>query len=202
MNLSKLFEMQKKLDEDIMKRKGLEGQDLLPKKILALQVELGELANEWRGFKFWSKDQEPRREIECHACKGLGEFHMQEFHGNYHTGDATEGCAYCETTGIQKRPLLEEYVDCLHSILGIGLELGVEEYAVYIGQSIDLNNGILGNFESIFSYLHTDIDKFDWGDMAEWFVGLGSLLGLTWEQIEQAYFDKHAVNLQRQRSGY
>src|SRR5699024_4388479 len=43
MNLNKLFPLQKQLDEHIVKEKGLEGQDLLDKKILALQVELGEL---------------------------------------------------------------------------------------------------------------------------------------------------------------
>ena len=55
MNLQKLFEAQKKLDDHIRKEKGLEGQDLLDKKILALQVELSELANELpEVFKFWS----------------------------------------------------------------------------------------------------------------------------------------------------
>lgn len=55
MNLTKLFETQKLLDERIVKEKGLEGIDLLPRKILALQVELGELANELPTvFKFWS----------------------------------------------------------------------------------------------------------------------------------------------------
>lgn len=39
MNLEKLFEMQRVLDERIIKEKGLEGQNLLPQKILALQVE-------------------------------------------------------------------------------------------------------------------------------------------------------------------
>lgn len=62
MNLEKLFEMQKKLDERIITEKGLEHKDLLPGLILALQVELGECANEWRGFKFWSNDMEPRTE--------------------------------------------------------------------------------------------------------------------------------------------
>lgn len=62
MNISKLFEMQRELDEHIIKEKHLEGQNLLPNTILALQVELGELANEWRGFKHWSNDQEMRRE--------------------------------------------------------------------------------------------------------------------------------------------
>lgn len=68
MELKELFEMQKKLDEHIIEEKGLEGQDLLPKKILALQVELGELANEWRGFKFWSEDQESNEWQRCKVC--------------------------------------------------------------------------------------------------------------------------------------
>jgi dimeric dUTPase (all-alpha-NTP-PPase superfamily) len=55
MKLEELFQMQKALDERIVKEKGLEGQELLQKKVLALQVELGELANELpEVLKFWS----------------------------------------------------------------------------------------------------------------------------------------------------
>jgi dimeric dUTPase (all-alpha-NTP-PPase superfamily) len=61
LNLQKLFEMQRQLDEHIEKEHPRqEGEDRLAKKILALFVELGELANEHRGFKYWSNDQEPR----------------------------------------------------------------------------------------------------------------------------------------------
>lgn len=67
MNLEKMFEMQKELDNRIIKEKGLEGRDLLPGLILALQVELAECANEWRGFKFWSNDQQPRRKMHTTA---------------------------------------------------------------------------------------------------------------------------------------
>jgi dimeric dUTPase (all-alpha-NTP-PPase superfamily) len=56
--------MQKALDDHIIEKKGLQGQDLLPNLILALQVELGECANEWRGFKHWSDDQAPRNVLE------------------------------------------------------------------------------------------------------------------------------------------
>jgi dimeric dUTPase (all-alpha-NTP-PPase superfamily) len=63
LNLAKLFELQRQLDEHIMdEHPELRGQDNLPWKLLALQVELGELANEWRGFKHWSRDKNPRRE--------------------------------------------------------------------------------------------------------------------------------------------
>ena len=55
MNLSKLFETQKLLDNRIVDEHNLHGQDLLPKKILSLQVELAELAQELpEVFKFWS----------------------------------------------------------------------------------------------------------------------------------------------------
>ncbi|MGM0882538.1 MAG: dUTP diphosphatase [Bacillota bacterium] len=60
MKLEQLYEMQKVLDAKIIDEKGLRGIDLLPNTVLALQVELGECANEWRGFKHWSNDQQPR----------------------------------------------------------------------------------------------------------------------------------------------
>ncbi len=54
MDFEKLFQMQKGLDSHIEEKHGLQDEDLLSKKILALFVELGELANETRCFKFWS----------------------------------------------------------------------------------------------------------------------------------------------------
>ncbi|MDQ0338012.1 dimeric dUTPase (all-alpha-NTP-PPase superfamily) [Caldalkalibacillus uzonensis] len=60
-NLQPLFEIQKELDDKIIAKHGLFHQNLIPKKILALEVELGELANETRCFKFWSiKPPSPR----------------------------------------------------------------------------------------------------------------------------------------------
>lgn len=60
MNISELYEMQKKLDARIEENKNLVGQDLTDYMILALQTEIGEAANEWRYFKVWSNDREPR----------------------------------------------------------------------------------------------------------------------------------------------
>ena len=55
MNVKRLSEMQKVLDDRIMKEHGLENKDLEENKILALLVEISELANETRCFKHWSK---------------------------------------------------------------------------------------------------------------------------------------------------
>lgn len=55
MDWTKLFTMQKELDRYIELNHHLSDQnDLFRKKHLALLVELGELANETRCFKFWS----------------------------------------------------------------------------------------------------------------------------------------------------
>ncbi|MCM3619394.1 dUTP diphosphatase [Sutcliffiella horikoshii] len=54
MNLHKLYDMQRELDEKIETQHGLLKENLVEEKILALLVELGELANETRCFKFWS----------------------------------------------------------------------------------------------------------------------------------------------------
>lgn len=203
MNLNKLFDKQRELDARILLEKGLVGQDLLDKKILALQVELGELANEWRGFKFWSNDQKARMwyERECHACRGKGEFVVSVY------GPEKEVCGYCDGTGYeeQKNPLLEEYVDCLHFILSIGLEYQFDQWLEIITIEPIKLRGITEQFSML---MKTDWDFYEGGDGGyyhegvELFLGLGEMLGFSWEEIEQAYFDKNAINHQRQEQGY
>ncbi|WP_033159741.1 dUTP diphosphatase [Mycoplasmoides alvi] len=53
-NLKKLFIIQKKLDEQILSKFKLSYSQTFLKRKLALLVELSELANEIRFFKFWS----------------------------------------------------------------------------------------------------------------------------------------------------
>jgi len=172
MNLSKLFEMQRKLDEKIIKEKGLVNQDLLPKKILALQVELGELANEWRGFKFWSNDQKPRT------------------------------VKYIENRKHRQNPLLEEYVDCLHFLLSIGLE---SEIGAFTGDELmPIKMGTIEmQFITLFKVTVTFLEDISYyQEMWELFLGLGEMLGFTPEQVESAYYEKNAENHRRQEVGY
>jgi dimeric dUTPase (all-alpha-NTP-PPase superfamily) len=63
MNLSKLFQMQKVLDDRVVKEHGLEGKYLFDHKLMALKVELAELANEIRIFKYWSKKPPSPKEV-------------------------------------------------------------------------------------------------------------------------------------------
>jgi dimeric dUTPase (all-alpha-NTP-PPase superfamily) len=183
MNLAPLFEKQKELDERIIAEHGLEGQELLPQKILALQVELGELANEWRGFKFWSKNQKPRTRVHANVLTEIGSYH--------------------EITN----PLLEEYVDCLHFILSIGNDLGYSFDILELGEGYkekDRNLSMVYYFSEIIAsaYDIEDLSKNEYKVWVYWFYRIGEMLGFTWEEIEAAYMDKNKVNHERQDNGY
>lgn len=58
-----LFSKQEKLDQYIIENHQLHDQDLFEEKMLALLVELGELANETRCFKFWSEKKASERSV-------------------------------------------------------------------------------------------------------------------------------------------
>ncbi|MCY9296173.1 dUTP diphosphatase [Bacillus inaquosorum] len=185
MNLQKMFEMQKVLDERIIKEKGLEGQDLLPNLILALQVELAECANEWRGFKHWSNDREPRICVIDKKGQTAKEYY--------------------------KNPLLEEYVDCLHFILSIGNRLGWNDTDTIddvVVQHLISDKGFdtAKTFSCLLSIAYgfhfSNVEKRTYISLFTTFFELGNKLGFKWEQIEAAYMEKNAVNHQRQQEGY
>lgn len=56
MNLNSLFKKQKKLDEYIYEKNNVTAKEVFERKIVALLVELGELANELQFFKYWKEN--------------------------------------------------------------------------------------------------------------------------------------------------
>lgn len=195
MNLIKLFETQATLDEHIMQEHPeLRGQNNLDLKLLALQVELGECANEWRGFKKWSKDQKPRTEV---------------LTNNPNKTDKNK-------PWLLRNLLLEEYVDCLHFILSIGLEIECTPAtcdATLTVPNQDITNQFICLMDEAFKIQHNlrykDIQKgaldaafSNYLRVLGIFKGLGEMLGFTWEQVEEAYYAKNKVNHERQNAGY
>lgn len=202
MNLQKLFKAQAELDKHIYEQHPVEdGEDRLAKKILALQVELGECANEWRGFKYWSDDREPRTEIpiDCPYCYGKGYMN----HDEVFEGGEPWPCKRCDGSGAYgyKNPLLEEFVDCLHFILSIGnqIEFDQEIDDQYISDSITRQfNFIFEDVSKLMKSIRMRKPKADlkaWYEMIiEGIIGLGEMLGFTWDQIEESYFEKNRIN--------
>lgn len=161
MNLGKLFELQENLDKRIKKQHGLEGESLLSKKVLALQVELAELANETRCFKFWS-DKKPSN----------------------------------------NQAILEEYVDCLHFILTLGLE---KNFTDIILEDREVNYDITAQFLNLYIDVNDFVvcySKDHYLTLFEDFLSLGKSLGFSLGEIEEAYYDKNSVNHKRQDEGY
>ncbi|OXS74896.1 hypothetical protein B1B04_08375 [Lysinibacillus sp. KCTC 33748] len=195
MNLTKLYETQAELDKRIIQEHPeLLEQNNLDWKLLALQVELGECANEWRGFKKWSKDQEPRTRVACQPCNGSGLLSFV----------VKKTCRFCNGSGTVGNPLLEEYVDCLHFILSIGLEIDVKTSLVWDDIDFfdtDITVQFIGVASTI-SQLRNWKSHGSWEGLFSEFYILGKMLGFTWEQVEEAYYAKNKVNHERQNAGY
>lgn len=206
LTLEQMYEMQKALDAKIIKEKGLEGKDLLPNTVLALQVEIAELANEWRGFKHWSNDQEPRYERKCHACKGRTGFSVgYTAEGN----EILDPCSYCNETGAEANPLLEEYVDCLHFFLSIARQFSVANPRLpnFVARVIeepltDHFTDLIGMVGDIKGWEDDMIPYEKWEMAFMSFIDLGHRLGFTFEDVAAAYAAKNAVNHERQANGY
>ena len=173
MNLEKMFEAQKKLHDHI----GYKGEDKFEKDIAALIVEIGECMNEWRGFKYWSKDQEPRTFIIDGLHDGINE--------------------------PVKNPLLEEYVDGLSFVFELGINKKYTFFKDFVNNAGSEN--IVHMYLDIFQLI-LDFDLKPEFYVYELLLGryleLGKLLGFTDEQIEQAYYEKNRVNHERQNNGY
>ncbi|MCY6958131.1 dUTP diphosphatase [Clostridium brassicae] len=161
MNFNKLFELQRNLDQRINTEKNLQNESLFSKKVLALQVEVSELANETRCFKFWSN-------------KGPSE----------------------------KDVILEEYVDCLHFILSLGLEKNFENLELIIRhEPHDLTEAFLNIYIDINDFV-VCTSKDNYKTLFEDFLSLGRTLGFSSDEIENAYYKKNNLNHKRQDIGY
>lgn len=177
MDFEKLYEMQKTLMERIEREHPpMVGEDRFKKRLLALLTEVGELANEWRGFKFWSVNQLPHTSAARTKSQDTNEF---EFYN----------------------PLLEEYVDGLHFIL----ELGIILDDIFYSKEIEpfKTDSIEYQFLKVYREItNVWLDEVFYLELLNAYVGLGEMLGFTWEDIEKAYFEKNAINHKRQEQGY
>lgn len=163
--------MQDRLDKRIIKKHGLKRKNLLDGKILALKVEIGELANETRCFKFWSVKPPSSREV-----------------------------------------ILEEYVDGIHFLLSIALEIKERlsfpnspvddpvKCASMIEQFNDMYAAIT-RFEKL-AYCSAVSLEMEFMEMWNVYMGLGDMLGFSQAEIEEYYIRKNQINHERQDTGY
>ena len=157
-----MYKMQKQLDTRIKQGHDLLDVNVVNEKILAFQVELAELANETRCFKYWSRKPASEREV-----------------------------------------ILEEYVDGIHFLLSIGLELN------YNSEPLHPNEEVKGTLTEQFLHLFDCSARFkqsqtlaDFIFLFEQYLGMAKLLNFKHEEIEMAYIGKNQINHDRQTKGY
>jgi len=162
MNFSILFNMQQELDSKIEAQHQLQNENLIERKVLALLVEVGELANETRCFKFWSLKPSASTSV-----------------------------------------ILEEYVDGIHFILSLGLEMKVNTLLDL--NEVQADRTITEQFLKVYETIQAfkkDQSHATYKEMFEEYLLLGKLLGFSSKQVEEAYISKNEVNHQRQEQGY
>jgi dimeric dUTPase (all-alpha-NTP-PPase superfamily) len=161
MKFDSLFAIQKVLDDRIVDEHRLNRSDLFQRKVLALQVEVGELANETRCFKYWSNKPASAQDV-----------------------------------------IVEEYVDALHFVLSLGIDLGYTDVEIEPGPC---DNDLTGQFLELIALINrfsASRERADYLLLFEGLLQLGNLLGCDAAATTRAYLAKNAENHRRQTQGY
>lgn len=122
MDIKKMLEAQKELDKANMKKGGLTEYPLEMVQT-AYRVELGELLQEWKQFKFWKLNKgEIDREKMLEEWADCMHFALSLFIQEEIEEDISEYCSYLETYEIIERCFNLYFV--LENTLALGLKLG------------------------------------------------------------------------------
>lgn len=191
--LNSLAIKQKALNNYIYKTKKVEPSEVYEDQKIALLVELGELANELKFFKYWKEEKEPNMSIPCTACTGSGQLGYDD-------------CIFCKGTGknYSHNPALEEYVDVLHFMLTLTIYKYADDEALEHFFTT-LQPLTYPTLTEQFSALYYEMARntFTGLDLAwRYFLGLAVMLGFDMDDIENAYHKKNKENYARQDRGY
>ncbi len=194
MNFKKLQAMQLELDNSILSAKPqMTAEERFNKTLVALSVEVAEVANCAEHFKFW-KDNKGK--VDEKRFLKTGE-EIYEYRCNRTNSLYTHAEAH-------KLTLVEECSDALHFILSLANQLN--EQLLDVVERYD-------NFNQEEWYLEilTDIKNMKWDENNKWralrdlnidFYHYYSSLGITTQELEQAYYEKNEENYRRLREGY
>lgn len=201
MNYQQLLEMQEQLDQHIIKKQKLQFIKL-SNLVLALSTEISEVANAYQKWKYWKVNNEPRYKRTCHACRGNGEFTTDIWNGE------KEPCGYCDGTGIESEPLIEEVAEVLHFLLSLSNrfyidgetinKIGAVKYTEVETHFLEMQYtasmiGVFGEASDKQHYV-----KIMW----KLFKGMLEHLGFTEEEIFEAYLKKNKINYERHATNY
>ena len=202
MNFKKLQVMQAKLDEAILADKApMTAEERFNKTLVALSVEIAEVANCAEHFKFW-KDNKGKVDDDRFAVDW--DYEGTPIIGYY---DYKEGADYqISYEQAHRLTLIEECSDALHFILslanqgdfeinGIGTHFKVADDTDSLEENVIFLNQLIGLAD--LKHFHSDLEMI----IDVFFIYINQL-GITEQELEQAYYDKNKVNYERLENGY
>ena len=194
MNFKKLQAMQAKLDEAILADKApMTAEERFNKKLVALSVEIAEVANTVEHFKFWKDDKGKVDEVRFWTEDGV-EYYDKAIQKPIDFEDA------------HKLTLIEECSDVLHFILSLAnqVDFEINRIGTHFKISTDTDsleenfiflNQLIGLAE--FKRFHLDLEMI----IDVFFIYINQL-GISQQELEQAYYDKNKINYDRLENGY
>lgn len=158
--MENMMKIHKQLEDKIEKRFDLSPRSMHDENIVAFMVEIGELANETKCFKYWSADK-----------------------------------------SIKRARVLEEYADLCHVLIGLGNAIGAKPFEPKRLQENSLTQQFITLYDITLKH-HWLQEERTWTSLVNATIGLGFLLHFTEEEVENAFKQKHELNMKRQESDY
>ncbi|MEW8967345.1 dUTP diphosphatase [Exiguobacterium alkaliphilum] len=141
MNWTTLFDQQRRLDERIKEEHQLSGNQF-DERLLALLVELGELANETRSFKFWStKGPSPQDVILEEYVDGIHFLLSLGLALGYERESFPDGSSYLDAT--------DAFLDVFRKVTNFGLSKTEAMYETLMAAYLELGYTLGFNEELI-----------------------------------------------------
>ena len=202
MNFKKLQVMQAKLDEAILADKApMTAEERFNKTLVALSVEIAEAANTVEHFKFW---KDGKGKIDYDRFDVDWDYEGTPIIGYY---DYKEGVDYqISYEQAHRLTLIEECSDALHFILslanqvdfeinGIGTHFKISEDTDSLEENVIFLNQLIGLAD--LKHFRTDLEM-----IIDVFFIYVNQLGVSQQELEQAYYDKNKINYERLENGY
>ena len=204
MNFKKLQAMQAKLDEAILADKApMTAEERFNKTLVALSVEIAEVANTVEHFKFW-KDNKGK--IDRKRFSVIHIFQEEELVDVEYMEDNT-GVQYADWEA-HRLTLIEECSDVLHFILSLANQCNenISTMEFLINDGIYSKEEHYRNLQYLINYMdyREEINfKNEWiRSITEGFCCYTYSLGVKFKELEQAYYDKNKINYERLENGY
>ena len=205
MNFKKLQAMQAKLDEAILTDKApMTDEERFNKTLVALSVEIAEVANCAEHFKFW-KDGKGKVDSDRFYRISQTVREGKPFVPKYVDLESNHPGAL-SFEQAHRLTLIEECSDALHFILslanqvdfeinGIGTHFEISEDTDSLEKNFLFLNYMIGPAE--FKHFHSDLEMI----IDVFFIYINQL-GISEQELEQAYYDKNKINYERLENGY